>query len=140
MKTNKHPSKLTEQLNLKARDQKKMLQEMGPLLVAAVRDRIEKKKAGPDGVRWKPWATSTAIARRREGTAGTGLLLRTGELRDSIEYTVQGPKVSVSTRLPYAQYLQNGSSRMPARPFLGMGKVERQIVQNVWNKWIKDTK
>ncbi len=140
MKTNKPPKKLIEPLVLKAREQKKMLNEIGPLLVAEVRNRLERKKSDPDGRRWQPWATSTAIARRREGTAGTGLLLRTGQLRDSINYKVEGPKAVVFTKERYAQYLQNGTNRMPARPFLGMGKVERQIVRDVWNKWIKDLK
>jgi HK97 gp10 family phage protein len=136
MRLNKDPKKEFGELTKKLTNPKKFLQELGPLLVNEVWYRIETKKTDPEGRKWKPWATSTAQARRREGSAGSGLLFRTGELRDSIDYKVQGQKVVVQSDSPYGRYLQEGTSKMPARPFLGMGKSERKIIQDTWRKWL----
>ncbi len=129
---------LTQSLSQKWLNKNQYLDEVGQALVQLARERIEKTKASPEGDKWAPWASSTARARRKEGTAGTGLLLRTGKLRDSIEYEVQGPKVVVRSREQYAQYLQNGTSRMPARPFLGTGPREEKSMQSLWKKWINE--
>ena len=129
---------LTESLTQKWLNKNEYLDQVGQVMVELARERIEKTKASPEGDKWAPWASSTARARRKEGTAGTGLLLRTGKLRDSIEYEVQGPKVVVRSRELYGQYLQNGTSRMPARPFLGTGPREEKSMQSLWKKWINE--
>jgi phage virion morphogenesis protein len=114
------------------------LSRIGEALLQATHERIQKTKVSPDGTPWAPWASSTARARRKAGTAGTGLLFNTGALDKSLTYSVQGPKVSVHSSSPYAQYLQNGTSRMPARPFLGIGKKEEALILDIWNKWLKE--
>lgn len=136
MKLNKNPKTLTEPISRKWANQQQYLELLGPKLVSLVRERIERTKTEPSGRKWAPWASSTARARRREGTAGSGLLFRTGQLSASIHYIISGPKVAVRTNLPYAKYLQNGTSRMPARPFLGTGPKEEQAMQSLWKKWI----
>jgi hypothetical protein len=45
-------------------------------------------------------------------------LLRTGELRDSIEYTVHGNEGAVGSDLDRALWLELGTSRIPPRSFL----------------------
>lgn len=42
----------------------------------------------------------------------------TGRLQGSITYAVDGQKGAVGTNVEYAPYVHNGTSRMPARPFL----------------------
>lgn len=49
----------------------------------------------------------------------------TGNLRNSIEYTDNGKdEASVGTNVNYAQYVEYGTSRMGARPFL------KQAIEN----------
>ena len=110
---------------------------MGKGLVEEAARRITTTKSAPDGTRWKPWASSTAKARRRAGTSASGLLFNTGTLANSLEYEVIGDKVVVRNTQSYAQYLQNGTRNMPARPFLGMGKAEETLTKNLWKKWIE---
>ena len=137
MKLNKPAKSLIEPLTLKWQQQRDFLDSVGATFAGLAIDRLEKQKADPMGRKWKPWASSTAKARRKEGSSGTGLLLRTGALRDSIEYEVQGPKVVIRSRSSYAEFLQNGTSRMPARPFLGTGPREEREMKRIWNQWIE---
>ena len=116
---------------------KDFLDELGKGLAEEAARRITTTKSAPDGTRWKPWASSTAKARRRAGTSASGLLFNTGTLARSIEYEVIGDKVVVRNTQEYAQYLQNGTRNMPARPFLGMGKAEETLTKNLWKKWIE---
>jgi|SRR5215831_3577451 len=52
------------------------------------------------------------------------LLVATGALRDSLTSPASGQvgemSLSFGTDVPYARFHQHGTSRMPARPFLGM--------------------
>jgi HK97 gp10 family phage protein len=64
---------------------------------------------------WPPLAEST-LARKAADTP----LLETGELRDSIRHTVESPKTGwVGTNDEKAAWHEFGTSRIPARPFLG---------------------
>lgn len=137
MKLLKDPKSIIDPVTRQWAKQRDFLEEVGATFAGIAIDRIEKKKADANGVKWAPWAASTRKARKKEGSAGTGLLLRTGALRDSITYEVQGnKKVSVKTDLSYAQYLQNGTNKMPARPFLGFGKVEEREMKQIWKNWM----
>ena len=137
MKLNANPKVLVQSVTQKWAKQREFLEELGASFVGLAVNRIEKTKADPLGQKWAPWASSTARARRKEGTASTGLLLRSGGLRDSIEYEVQGPKVVIRSTSKYAEYLQNGTNRMPARPFLGTGVKEEKEMKNIWKRWIE---
>jgi HK97 gp10 family phage protein len=66
---------------------------------------------------WPPLKPET-IARKMTGDSP---LLETGALRDSITHNVDpsGKEAAVGTDLDYAKYLEFGTSKMPARPFLG---------------------
>lgn len=126
-----------EPLSKKWASRKDFLDELGKGLVQEVHNRIANTKSSPDGTRWKPWASSTAKARRRAGTSASGLLFNTGTLANSTEYEVIGDKVVVRNTQSYAQYIQNGTRNMPARPFLGMGKAEERLTTTLWKKWIE---
>jgi HK97 gp10 family phage protein len=62
-------------------------------------------------------------------------LYETGALRDSITHNVDsnGKEAAVGTDLDYAKYLEFGTSKMPARPFLGGALIakEREIGDGV---------
>lgn len=90
--------------------------------------RIAQSKQSPEGVKWAALAAST-IARKRKGA---GILVNTGRLLGSINADVVGIDARVSTNLKYAGWLQDGTKKMPARPFIGLGpKDEKEIVSAV---------
>lgn len=84
--------------------------------------RIRTSKMTPDGKQWQPWAYSTMKQRVREGNVSKGLLFKTGMLLNKFFKKVTSARLTISNKAPYARYLQEGTSRMPARPFLGWGK------------------
>lgn len=107
--------------------------------VQATRERIITSKTAPDGQRWRPWSQATLRARQADGTAGRGLLYRTGQLANSIQYRVSPKTVTVYSNLPYAQYLQQGTMRMPARPFIGWSIDRIRQIRDTVNRAIANT-
>lgn len=138
IKVSKPPQKaMIDPIKQKWDKRSEFMDEVGKDFLALARARIEREKADPMGKRWAPWAEATARARMREGSASGGLLMRTGALRDSLYYELQGQdKVAIRTQNPYAGYLQNGTRRMPARPFLGTGPKETAALESNWKKWM----
>jgi phage virion morphogenesis protein len=106
-----------------------LLQNIGDHLVASSRARIRTTKADPDGNAWEPWAPATRAARIKAGTAGSGLLYDTGTLFNSITASISRNRAVVSTTVPYATYLQNGTINMPARPFLGVSQGDMDAIR-----------
>ena len=98
------------------------LKELGEQEVNIARERIRTGKSSPDGTAWRPWSMATLRQRIREGTTAGGLLYKTGALYNSIKWKLTGKNLIIYSDSPYGQYLQSGTSRMPARPFLGWSK------------------
>jgi hypothetical protein len=73
---------------------------------------------------WPPLAPSTITEKTRLGYVGhvsaTDPLLRTGEMRDSIEVSVEGLEMAVGSKEKIALYQELGTSRIPPRPFLAL--------------------
>jgi HK97 gp10 family phage protein len=94
----------------------------GPKILERAAQIVQKKaKAtiGKNNDNWAPLAQSTIVDKQRKGFKTPAPLLRTGELRDSIEYTVVSEHEAwVGTDLEYAKFLEFGTSRMPPRSFL----------------------
>jgi Bacteriophage HK97-gp10, putative tail-component len=68
---------------------------------------------------WPQLATSTQADRVQAGFAANEPLLRTGELRDSIEYTVTSDhEAEVGSNLDIAVYQELGTATIPPRSFL----------------------
>jgi len=59
---------------------------------------------------WAPLADSTLEDKRRKGFPSPSPLLRTGELRDSIHYSVESHSVTVGSDDPVAVYQELGKS------------------------------
>lgn len=68
---------------------------------------------------WANLAQSTIDDRIRKGFTPDDPLLRTGELRDSIEHQVSGTEAVIGTPDIVALYQEQGTSTIPPRPFLG---------------------
>jgi len=81
------------------------------------------KMIGEEMSEWPALAASTIEEKERLGYTGrvsaTDPLLRTGELRTSISATVDQSGVTLGSTDPIAPYQEHGTSKMPARPFIG---------------------
>lgn len=98
----------------------KAMHEYAQAEVREVQRRILVTKESPTGEQWAPWSFRTLAQRVREGTVGLGLLNRTGRLLRSIKARISGDSVTIGSDTEYAQYLQQGTNRMPSRPFIDL--------------------
>jgi HK97 gp10 family phage protein len=97
------------------------LEASGPKIIERACQIVQKKaKAaiGKNHEAWPPLAESTIADKQHHGFPTPKPLLRTGELRDSIQYTVHGLEGAVGSDLDIAVYQEMGTSRMPPRSFL----------------------
>lgn len=97
------------------------LHASGPKIIEAACKIVQKKaKAaiGKDHEMWAPLAPSTIADKQHHGFPTPKPLLRTGELRDSIQYQVHGLEGAVGSDSPIAVYQELGTSRIPPRSFL----------------------
>jgi hypothetical protein len=97
------------------------LHAAGPKIVERACQIIQKKaKAaiGKDHEMWPALAPSTIADKQQHGFPTPKPLLRTGELRDSIQYVVHGVEGAVGSDLDLAVYQELGTSRIPPRSFL----------------------
>ncbi len=68
---------------------------------------------------WPQLAESTQAQRVSLGYSANEPLLRTGDLKDSITHNSDDKEAYVGTDNPIAKYQEFGTSKIPARPFLG---------------------
>jgi phage gpG-like protein len=93
--------------------------KVGQQAQQSVQHRIQQSKQDPDNAAWSPWMPRTEKYRTKKGNAAQGLLWDDGTLLNSIKFHSAPDGVSVSSEVPYAGYLQDGTERMAARPFMG---------------------
>ncbi|MBB3175411.1 HK97 gp10 family phage protein [Endobacter medicaginis] len=112
--------------------QRELLDQVGDAVAADAKSRI----GTYDGNEWPALAESTIADRVRRGYSPDEPLLRTGQLRDSIQHEVDGDTVTVGSGLDIAAYQELGTSRIPPRPFIapammhaGEGAVEAALVE-----------
>lgn len=74
---------------------------------------------------WVPLAESTKADRVRKGYTEDDPLLRSGELRDSIESEIVGLAAIVGTKSEIGLWQEVGTDRIPPRPFLGPAYVRK---------------
>ena len=117
-------------------DEKAVLSNIGGVMVAQTRDRLETTKKSPSGKSWVAW--SEKYKKTRHGNQG--LLNNMGDLTQSIAFNVNGDTLYVGSDLSYAgthnygdnsritRKLKNGgrsrpfNRNIPRREFLGMSK------------------
>lgn len=116
---------------------KPLLEEVGEILKASTIARILFTKQDPNGKAWAPWATSTLLSKTKRGTLSGGLLNETGALANSIKTQVASRQVTVGSDSPYGMFLQEGTSRMPARPFIGISKEDQSEIHEAMVKFFK---
>jgi len=74
---------------------------------------------------WAPLAASTKADRVRQGYTEDDPLLRSGELRGSIESEVVGLAAIVGTKSQIGLWQEVGTTRIPPRPYIGPAYVRK---------------
>jgi len=74
---------------------------------------------------WAPLAESTKADRVRRGYSEDEPLLRSGQLRDSIQSEVQGLAAIVGTKSDIGLWQEVGTGHVPPRPFIGPACVRK---------------
>lgn len=108
------------------------LLNVGAVVVSQTRHRIDSEKRDPWGKSWPQWSPEYAKTRH----PNQSLLLSSGLLRDSITYQITRTHVRVGSNRFYSKWLQEGTSRMPERAFLGIGpddaeEIEQVVIRNI---------
>ena len=117
-----------------------LMQEIGDIIAEDIKNMISVRKTSPTDQPWAPWADSTAKARERKGNAALGLLVDSGTLLRSITSQVIGSHhtVQIGTNVHYAEYLNNGTPKMPARPFMGISKRAQEGINSAIKLYLGD--
>jgi phage gpG-like protein len=101
-------------------------QKVGLEAAAQIVQHEAKRVIGTYDYGWPELAESTKKDRANKGFPENEPLLRTGELRDSIEYTiVSDTEAQVGSNNDKAVWHELGTSRVPPRPFLAPAAAEK---------------
>lgn len=104
-----------------------IVKKAATLVQKDAQDRIGEYQDGGNGFpAWANLAESTIADRIRKGFSPDEPLLRTGELRGSIEVEVSGSEAVVATADIVALYQEQGTEHIPPRPFLGPAAADSQ--------------
>jgi phage virion morphogenesis protein len=105
---------------------------------ALILNRIRKAflaQEDPDGIPWEP---SFAAFKRSFTGRGGGTLYDTGNLFHSIQqYTISPLEQAIGTDVPYGQFHQYGTMKMPKREFLGFNEDDERLALNVMIQKVK---
>lgn len=117
-----------------------LMQEIGDIIAEDIKNMISVRKTSPSDQPWAPWADSTRKSRERKGNAALGLLVDSGTLLRSITSQVIGSHhtVQIGTNVHYAEYLNNGTNKMPARPFIGISKRAQEGINQAIKQYFGD--
>jgi phage gpG-like protein len=103
----------------RAANHQPVLRQIGQWQASKVMLGIMSEKDDPEGRPWAEWMPSTREQREKKGTANLGLLWDRGTLLGSITVQTGLHQVDIGTRMEEGAYLQHGTNRMEARPWLG---------------------
>ena len=117
-----------------ARAPELVLQQVAAEEVKATQNRIRNSKTDPDGQPWAPWSMATIRANKNKGGS---LLFRTGALHDSIQFRISEKTLTIYSNVGYAKYLQFGTPKMPARPFLGWSRENINRIKKILQDAVK---
>lgn len=127
-----------EGLLRRLKDPEPALRDISKLLKESTEKRITSTKRAPDGAPWAPWAPGTEAARNKKGNASRGLLYDSGELLRSITARVENGQAIVGTGVSYAPFLQQGTNKMPARPFVGVSAEDQRDIQGILRRYLAE--
>jgi phage gpG-like protein len=118
-----------------------LLKLIGDLVVADIKYRLISSKADLVDKPWAPWKPGTRKVREKKGTAHLGLLYDSGNLLDSIRAQIVGSHntLQVGTNVPYAKFLNDGTPKMAARPFMGISAPAKEAITTMVHKYFGST-
>ena len=99
-------------------DLRPMFEEVGAWQEQKTVRRIEETKLTPHGALWAEWQLGTFKKRQQKGNVSQGLLWDTGLLLNSFSWETDESGVEIGTTNEIAPWLQDGTSKMVARPFM----------------------
>lgn len=126
-----------------------MVDEIADLLEARTKRRFD-REVDPDENPWKDLAPATKRRKEQLGFGSKGKLKRTERLRNSIKrirqsagsvYTNTGAQVRIGINdpavVPYARAQNDGTNKIPARRFLGIGNLDVKAVDGFMRRKAK---
>jgi len=130
--------KLADKLNsfcLSGEQKESLLHDIGVEVREQTLDRFD-FETDPDGNPWKKLVDATVKYKNKYFDGG--ILEREGHLKNTISFNVNGEEsVLVGSPMEYAGFHQEGTRKLPARPFLGMGTDNIDDLQNLIDKFLR---
>jgi phage gpG-like protein len=83
---------------------------------------------------WAPLKESTAKQKARKGYSPTPLI-RTGHLRQSFRPFWNKEQAGIGSEVPYAQYHESGTSRLPQRAMLPPERIAMDYARLIFERW-----
>lgn len=115
-----------------------LLKSLGVEIETQISERIESTKRDPEGKTWADIADKTRRYLLKHFPSARPPLWRTGELLDTIESQVSGGVLLTGATKEYAGFLQDGTKRMPARPFIGLSAQDIADLADLIDAWLKE--
>ncbi|WP_314847009.1 phage virion morphogenesis protein [Treponema lecithinolyticum] len=115
-----------------------LLKSLGVEIETQISERIESTKRDPEGKTWAELADKTRQYLLKHFPSARPPLWRTGELLDTIESQVSGAVLLTGATKEYAGFLQDGTKRMPARPFIGLSAQDIADLADLIDAWLKE--
>lgn len=108
------------------------LHEVGEVITASAQAKFgEYQPAVYKFPKWAPLSEATI----ESGNPNNTPLLRTGETRDSVDYTIDGDNVVIGSSEPTMVYHEVGTKTEPPRPVLGPAAYEaRAMIRQIMGK------
>lgn len=122
---------------LRMADTKPVLALIGEFAASKVMLEIMSEKDDPEGHPWAAWMPSTREQRTKKGNVGLGLLWDEGTLLGSIRVQASAKEVVIGTNVKHAQYLQDGTPKMAARPIFGWSLAEQAMTEQFVARYIE---
>ena len=123
---------------LTSAQEKRLLKSLGVEIETQISERIESTKRDPEGKTWADIADKTRRYLLKHFPSARPPLWRTGELLDTIESQVSGGVLLTGATKEYAGFLQEGTKRMPARPFIGLSAQDIGDLADLIDAWLKE--
>ena len=115
-----------------------LLKSLGVEIETQISERIESTKRDPEGKTWADIADKTRQYLLKHFPSARPPLWRTGKLLDTIKSQVSGGVLLTGATKEYAGFLQDGTKRMPARPFIGLSTQDIGDLADLIDAWLKE--
>jgi len=127
-------------IDKRIREQKNLspvFKKIGRFEMRQTRRRIRITKESPDGNAWSKWKPSTVKHRIKKGNASQGLLYDTKEMHDFFLLSHSNTEMRLKAGTDYAKFLQFGTTKMVARPFMGWSDASIEFIKRSFKRHFK---